>query len=157
MYWDMLNAARVHTQCIYLPPVGLLFCWSSGMSLPEFDFWTFLEKRREGNQGLVVWMTAGTDTGGRKETTQQNALCSIAVRYSIIKKEARVFLLPQMYFVWLGHMVCLPSHYLSCLKHLHTGNKDSQGNVSCKSLRDVNGGLDKGKLAKLSKDWGQLA
>lgn len=99
-------------------------------------------------------MTAGTDTGRRKETAQQNALCFIAVRYSIIKKrcEGGVFLVLQMYFVWLGHMVCLPSHYLSCLKHLHTGNKDSQRNVSCKSLRDVNGGLDKGNLAKLSKD-----
>lgn len=64
-----------------------------------------------------------------------------------IKEDAKE--VPQMYFVWLGHMVCFPSHYLSCLKHLHTGNKDSQGNVSCKSLRDVNGGLDKGNAGQV--------
>lgn len=76
-------------------------------------------------------------------------LCCEALRH--LKKGMREgsFSVPQISSVCLGHMVCFPSHYLSCLKHLHTGNKDSQGNISCKSLRDVNGGLDKGKAGQV--------
>lgn len=59
------------------------------------------------------------------------------------------FLVPQLYFVWLGQVKCVPSRYLRSPKHLHTGNKDSQSNVSCKSLSDVNGGLDKWKAGQV--------
>lgn len=58
-------------------------------------------------------------------------------------------MVPQIYFVRLGHVVYFPSCYLRSRKHLHTGNKDSQGNGSCKSLSDVNGGRDKWKAGQV--------
>lgn len=47
-------------------------------------------------------------------------------------------------------MACFPSHYLICLEHLQAGNEGSQGDVFCKSLRDVNGGVDEEKAGQES-------
>lgn len=86
----------------------------------------------------------------QKEINTVNNLCSIAVRNSVFKRhEGGVFFGTTNLFVRLGHVVCFPSRYLWSLKHLHTGNKDSQGNASCKSLSDVNGGLDKWKVGQV--------
>lgn len=54
-------------------------------------------------------------------------------------------------------MACFPSHYLICLKHLQAGNKGSQGDVFANHSEMLMGEWTRRKLAKIAKEWGQLA
>lgn len=83
---------------------------------------------------------------------QKNDGRSFATRNSAIKRhEGGVFFFfgTANLFCTVGTRGVLSLTLFTQPEHLHTGNKDNQGNVSCKSLSNANGGLDKRKAGQV--------
>lgn len=54
-------------------------------------------------------------------------------------------------------MARYPSHYLICLEHLQAGSEEGQGDAFANHSEMLMGEWTRRKLAKIAKEWGQLA